>query len=751
MGHRVRRWGGALLVLAGASCIAGWPLRARAEDPALTEPAFLAALEKVRGQLASGKAAEGQARLGALLELHAKQDYACAKRGDIEDLAFRLAFVKAHPPPGPKDVVRGTLISYTGAMGAKGQRLRVRYTGDRHDFEKEEDGLLLHPATFRGAFSLEVSASSYPQEAELVPLVAFGLEEDPKTGRVQVFQGICGLPRREVGLNIVWMDAALAQLDGKTSEILKQLGPPPVVAGAPYKMSLKVTETSFSVGLNGKELGSAPKPRGLFGRVGFRARGWHQAELDGVVEPSWIQGQIDEIVQRDREKFLTTFDIQKHLPAWLLEGPAAPPAVQLEASPLGPFTDAWPVELSLAHKLRAVLVLTNLALERYDAALEGVTALAGDKAAPAVCAWLMARIQLERSALTEALRSVDETLAAAPTFRPAQLLRGRVLARQGRAQEAETVLLALAQAVPDDPLMVKSVAIELLLADRQDAAHRVLEEAARRGVRSPDVDALTKALVKVKRGPEWLRSFEHKTAHYQVVSDIDKATCMQAAQVLEESLAIYSTHLQALQKAPARVFKVFLFSGQAGFQAYMEEAELFGAPGHDQVAGVYSPLLKQLLIWNLPSREDMLDTVRHEGFHQYLDQLLPDAPVWLNEGLAVYYENLSKSIGRVKHGNLHHDLLDLLRSGSLMPLAEFLVEGPRTFYAGGRQSYAQAWLLVHMLRHGTAAQRELFDALIARLATETPRAAVEAVFPAASLPDLDRALASYRTTITAPR
>jgi hypothetical protein len=56
-----------------------------------------------------------------------------------------------------------------------------------------------------------------------------------------------------------------------------------------------------------------------------------------------------------------------------------------------------------------------------------------------------------------------------------------------------------------------------------------------------------------------------------------------------------------------------------------------------------------------------------------------------------------------------------------------------------------------MLRHGTPAQRALFDALIARLATEPPRTAVEAVFPAASLAELDAALASYLTTIVAPR
>ena len=56
--------------------------------------------------------------------------------------------------------------------------------------------------------------------------------------------------------------------------------------------------------------------------------------------------------------------------------------------------------------------------------------------------------------------------------------------------------------------------------------------------------------------------------------------------------------------------------------------------------GLYSPALKQLLIWNQPNRKKMLETVRHEGFHQYLDGVMSDPPPWLNEGLAMYYEAL---------------------------------------------------------------------------------------------------------------
>ena len=37
--------------------------------------------------------------------------------------------------------------------------------------------------------------------------------------------------------------------------------------------------------------------------------------------------------------------------------------------------------------------------------------------------------------------------------------------------------------------------------------------------------------------------------------------------------------------------------------------------------------------------------MRHEGYHQYLDRVMPDPPVWFNEGLAVYHENGIKEDG----------------------------------------------------------------------------------------------------------
>lgn len=730
--------------------------RAAAEDPAPppapTAEAFAAGLAKVRDLLGESNAAPAYTLFSKLLEEHKGADHVRAKRVELEDLVGRIAFGKACPLPKPQDVVHGKLMTYGVAFSTTAPRLKVVYTrGDADDFERMSD-LALHPANFKGPFSILITGSTYPRKADDSPIVAFGLDEHPKTGRIQAYQVVCGVPSYTEGLNRVWLPAVLGHRDGEEQEVLKKLEAPAIVSEGSFKLLIKVTDDTFTYTANGKTMGSAPKARGVFGRVAFRAATWERVELEGVVEPSWIQGRIDALVQERRKAFFADFDVRKQLPAWIYEGAAptgATPASAVGDAEKLPFANDLPEEPDLKGRVRVLLVMTQLLAGHHEAAAKSLNGTEG--LPPSVRAWLMAQIDLERSALPEALVGLDRTLELVPAFRPARLLRARVLLRLGRTEEAEKALRAVAQDHPLDAEVAEAVALSLLFADRQESARAVLEEATRRGVKSNDLDALARALVKVQRGPEWRRIFEHETENYRVVSDIDPAVCATAARVLEEALGVYRVHLKGLPKSDARKYPVYLFSGQAGFLAYLGESSVFGLQAPEHVAGVYSSLLKQLLIWNLPERDEMLQTVRHEGFHQYLDRVLPDPPVWFNEGLAVYYENLTNTHGALKNGNLHHDLLELLRKEGLPPLSRLLADGHRAFYARGQVSYAHAWLFVHMLRHGTPAHRALFENLLARLAASPQHEAVRAVLPSDALPALDRELAAYLAAIDAKR
>ena len=203
-------------------------------------------------------------------------------------------------------------------------------------------------------------------------------------------------------------------------------------------------------------------------------------------------------------------------------------------------------------------------------------------------------------------------------------------------------------------------------------------------------------------------------------------------------------------KREKRKFTVFLFSGQAGFLAYLGEMRaLWGSGTYTQAAGLYSPLLKQLLIWNLETRDDMMETIRHEGFHQFMDKALPGgAPTWLDEGMAVYYENARRVDGKLKTGEPHHDYVKLLEEKDLLPLAEFIHIPHEKFYEGGHYSYAQAWLLVHLLRHGSSKERAIYKSLMGRLKSDPSAKVLKELFSAEVLDRLDTRLASHLTSLS---
>src|SRR5688572_16035759 len=146
-------------------------------------------------------------------------------------------------------------------------------------------------------------------------------------------------------------------------------------------------------------------------------------------------------------------------------------------------------------------------------------------------------------------------------------------------------------------------------------------------------------------------------------------------------------------------FRVFLFSGESGYQDYVKAIVGEAAP---HTAGLYSPVLKQLLIWNVPRREDMVRTIRHEGFHQFLDRIMENPPTWLNEGMAEFWETAKHEQGKLVGGQTRREhVATLVRGRSALPkLKDFVYGSAGDFYEFAQLRYAQGWALVHFLRKG---------------------------------------------------
>jgi hypothetical protein len=257
----------------------------------------------------------------------------------------------------------------------------------------------------------------------------------------------------------------------------------------------------------------------------------------------------------------------------------------------------------------------------------------------------------------------------------------------------------------------------LVRSSRLTDALQESERAFAAGVDRNETAQLVRQTRRAVSGPTWRTTNRHESKHYAIASDMDRATCQQLAVVLEETYAFLARAVGPISSARPRM-RVFVFSGKQAYFDYCED--LLGEAMHS-TQGLFSAELAQLLFWNAVDREEFVQVARHEGFHQYLSELVDDVPVWLNEGLAVYFQTLRKEKGRWIAGAVPKASRDVLRElasdPQWLPLAEFWRMDDAQFYGEfAAVWYAYAWCVIHTLAEGTPEDRKLFDALIGRLA-----------------------------------
>ena len=138
-------------------------------------------------------------------------------------------------------------------------------------------------------------------------------------------------------------------------------------------------------------------------------------------------------------------------------------------------------------------------------------------------------------------------------------------------------------------------------------------------------------------------------------------------------------------------------------------------------------------------RHDEFETdVRHESTHALLHGALPMVPLWLDEGLAEYFEvppakrayeneHLSKMRWNARFGKVPK-IERLERIGALNGM--------------GQVEYREAWALVHFMIHGPRAAREELRNYLADIQAHSPPGILSQRLRR-RIPDLDRQLGSH--------
>jgi hypothetical protein len=170
-----------------------------------------------------------------------------------------------------------------------------------------------------------------------------------------------------------------------------------------------------------------------------------------------------------------------------------------------------------------------------------------------------------------------------------------------------------------------------------------------------------------------------------------------------------------LQLPPSNaVVQVYLFDDQDRYERYMryrypelpKRRAFFvahpGPPGGQRELLVFT-------YWGDHLRQDL----RHELTHALLNSVLKEVPLWLDEGLAEYYELPPERDGV----NARH--IDAFRRGEVtadLASLEKLDQVPQM----GRAQYQEAWAWVHLMLRGNPAGRQVLLAHLQQLRGTEP-------------------------------
>ena len=197
--------------------------------------------------------------------------------------------------------------------------------------------------------------------------------------------------------------------------------------------------------------------------------------------------------------------------------------------------------------------------------------------------------------------------------------------------------------------------------------------------------------------PQWV---EVRSPHFVVISDANEKTARRTAGQFERMRALFQKVLPSGAADAGIPVTVLALRNRAGFET-MTPADRQGK-GQMSLAGLFLPTQDRnyVLLRMDVETEHPFSVVYHEYTH-FLTRKSEWLPVWLNEGLAEFYENTDIHESDVMLGQPSTNDILFLRENRLIPLATlFAVDHNSPYYHDqdkGSVFYAESWALTHMI------------------------------------------------------
>jgi hypothetical protein len=174
--------------------------------------------------------------------------------------------------------------------------------------------------------------------------------------------------------------------------------------------------------------------------------------------------------------------------------------------------------------------------------------------------------------------------------------------------------------------------------------------------------------------------------------------------------------VQTLQIAPAKEpIEVYLFHDENTYRRYLKR--IYPTLPFRRAFFIKEKGLGRVFAFDSPQFETDL---RHECTHALLHDVLPVVPLWLDEGLATYFEVPAR--GRPGKTPQLSNVLWNARFGSVPSLEK--LEKITDVTAMGKIEYRDSWAWVHFICHGPSAAHEELVGYLQEIAAEKPSALI---------------------------
>jgi hypothetical protein len=198
-----------------------------------------------------------------------------------------------------------------------------------------------------------------------------------------------------------------------------------------------------------------------------------------------------------------------------------------------------------------------------------------------------------------------------------------------------------------------------------------------------------------------------ETKYYHILSTCSKELTDQLVQHMDAVVAqVYHKIFEFEEKIP---YKYVI--------RFWKDRNEFGNNGGPPMAAAYfKPDTKELVGYNLRadgrSLQDPFQTLSHEGWHQFFDFFIPDAPRWYDEGFAevIYPTTVKNGKANWSGFNLYRsqDVTQALKANKLIPLRDVIRMSHGEAYSGDvGLFYAEAWSFVYFLTTYTHSDKKI--------------------------------------------